>query len=339
MGMSKTTKTANVSLGATGPEVFPFALGCMGMGAASWYGNSDEAENIATIHEALERGVNVIDTGDFYSMGKNELLVGKALQGRRDKAIVSVKYGGLRGPDGQFLGYDTRPAATKNFLAHSLTRLGVDYIDVYRPARLDPAVPIEETIGGIADLVKGGYVRHIGLSEVGVDTIRRAAKVHAICDLQIEYSLVSRAPEAKIFPLLAELGIAVTAYGIVSRGLLTGSKPADEDLRAHMPRFAGADGEKNRGLVETFMKLASDRNIKPVQLAVAYVRAKGAAQSVTILPTMGARTRAQLLDALGGLEVQLSPADVAAIEAAVPADAIAGSRYPTPLMATLDSEK
>jgi aryl-alcohol dehydrogenase-like predicted oxidoreductase len=336
MGMSKTMKT---KLGATGPEVFPFALGCMGMGATGWYGNSDEAESIATIHEALERGVHVIDTGDFYSMGKNEMLVGKALQGRRDKAVISVKYGALRGPDGQFLGYDTRPAATKNFLAHSLSRLGVDFIDVYRPARLDPAVPIEETIGAIADLVKAGYVRHVGLSEVGVDTIRRAAKVHPICDLQIEYSLVSRTPEAKIFPLLAELGIAVTAYGVVSRGLLTGSKPAEKDLRAHMPRFAGADGEKNQVLVQKFMKLASDRGVKAVQLAVAYVRAKGAAQDVTILPTMGARTRPQLLDALGGLDVNLTPADVAAIEAAVPADAIAGSRYPTPLMATLDSER
>src|SRR3984885_1553690 len=241
------------SLGASGPRVFPFALGCMGMGARSMYGTSGDAESIATIHAALERGVNLIDTGDFYSMGRNELLVGKALAGRRDKALLSVKFGGLRGPDGAFLGYDARPAATKNFLAYSLSRLGVDHIDVYRPARLDPAVPIEDTIRALAELVTAGYVRYIGLSEVGVETIRRAAKGHPICDLQIEYSLLSRGPEATIFPALAELGIATTAYGVLSRGLLTGSKPSGAaDMRAHLPRFSGSNGETNQVLVDAF---------------------------------------------------------------------------------------
>ena len=249
--------------------------------------------------------MNLIDTGDFYAMGKNELLVGKALAGGwRDKALLSVKFGGLRGPDGAFLGYDARPAATKNFLAHSLSRLGVDHIDIYRPARLDPAVPIEETIGAIADMVKAGYVRYIGLSEVGAETIRRAAKVHPICDLQIEYSLVSRGPEATIFPALAELGIATTAYGVLSRGLLTGSKPTGAgDFRAHLPRFSGDNGEKNRALAQALARLAADKGVKPAQLAIAWVRAKAAAQKVTIIPTMGARTRTQLADALAGLDV------------------------------------
>lgn len=335
------TTTSKTKLGAAGPEVFPFALGCMGMGAGSMYGSSDETESIATIHAALERGVNLIDTGDFYSMGKNELLVGKALAGaRRDQALVSVKFGGLRGPDGAFLGYDARPAATKNFLAYSLSRLGVDYIDVYRPARLDPEVPIEDTIGAIADLVKAGYVRYISLSEVGVETIRRAAAIHPICDLQIEYSLVSRGPEVAIFPALAELGIATTAYGVLSRGLLAGSKPtAAGDFRAHLPRFTGANAEKNQALVDAFTGLAAAKGVKPAQLAVAWVRAKGAAQNITVIPTLGARTRAQLADALSGLDVTLTPSELAALEAAVPASEVAGTRYAAPLMAHLDSEK
>jgi aryl-alcohol dehydrogenase-like predicted oxidoreductase len=336
-----TTTTPKIALGVSGPQVFPFALGCMGMGAGSFYGSADEAEGIATIQAALDRGVNLIDTGDFYAMGKNELLVGKALAGgRREKAILSVKFGGLRGPDGAVLGYDARPAATKSFLAHSLSRLGVDYIDIYRPARLDPAVPIEDTVGAIADMVKAGYVRYIGLSEVGAETVRRAARVHPICDLQIEYSLVSRSPEATIFPALAQLGIASTAYGVLSRGLLTGSRPSGAgDYRAHLPRFAGDNGEKNRSLALALARLATARGAKPAQLAIAWVRAKGLAQNVTIIPTMGARTRAQLADALAGLEVTLTPAEVAALEAAVPASAVAGTRYGAPQMATLDSEK
>ena len=339
--MTNTSKNVNVRLGSAGPQLFPFALGCMGMGAGSLYGAADEQEAIATIHAALERGVSFIDTGDFYGMGKNELLVGRALAGhRRDQAILSVKFGGLRSPDGAFLGVDGRPAATKSFLAHSLSRLGVDYIDIYRPARLDPAVPIEETVGAIADMVKAGYVRHIGLSEVGAETIRRASKVHPICDLQIEYSLISRGPETTIFPVLAELGIATTTYGVLSRGLLTGSKPTGAgDFRAHLPRFTGDNGEKNRALASALARLAADRGIKPVQLAIAWVRAKGIAQHVTIVPTVGARTRAQLADALAGLDVTLTAAEVAALEAAVPATEVAGTRYGAPQMMALDSEK
>jgi aryl-alcohol dehydrogenase-like predicted oxidoreductase len=329
--------TNQVQLGAHGPNVFPIALGCMSMGKGSWYGASDEAENIATIHSAIERGVNLLDTGDFYGMGNNELLLGKALQGRRDKVLLSVKYGGQLGPDGAFLGVDASPNATKTALAYSLNRLGVDHIDIYRPSRLDPKVPIEDTIGAIAELVKAGYVRYIALSEVGADTIQRAAKVHPIVDLQIEYSLISRTPEDKVIPALAQNGIAMTAYGVFSRGLLTGSKPRAGDLRAHMPRFAQAD--QNARLVEALSQLAEKRGLTSAQLALAWVRAKGAEQGVTVIPTLGARTRRQIEDALAGVDVSLSREELAELEAAVPASEVAGTRYPAAMMHTLDSER
>ena len=232
------TATAPRKLGLTGPEVFPLALGCMGMSGV--YGPSDDAESIATIHAAIEAGVNLLDTGDFYGMGHNEMLLGRALRFLREKVLLSVKFGAQRAPDGTWIGFDSRPAAVKTALAYSLKRLGVDFIDIYRPSRLDPTVPIEDTIGAIAEMVKAGYVRHIGLSEVGPETIRRAVAVHPIVDLQIEYSLVSRSPEAKIFPVLAELGIGATTYGALSRGLLSGSQPAPAgDFRARLPRFTG----------------------------------------------------------------------------------------------------
>jgi aryl-alcohol dehydrogenase-like predicted oxidoreductase len=321
-------------LGKTGPEVFPLSLGCMGM--SGMYGASDEQESIATIHEAIERGVDLLDTGDFYGMGHNEMLIGRALKSASKKPMLSVKFGGLRAPDGSWVGYDARPAAVKNFLAYSLQRLGVDHVDVYRPARLDPAVPIEETIGAIADMVKAGYVRHIGLSEVGVETIRRAHEVHPIVDLQIEYAIVSRGPEAEIFPLLRELGIAVTAYGVLSRGLLTGSKPTDKgDFRAHLPRFAGEAGEKNQRLVDTLAAIAKERSVTPAQLAVAWVLSKGS----NIVPVVGARTRTQLRDALGALDVKLTESEIARIEREIPAEAIVGTRYAEAQMRHLDSEK
>jgi aryl-alcohol dehydrogenase-like predicted oxidoreductase len=333
------TKANETRLGKDGPAVFPLALGCMGMGKGGWYGASDDRESIATIHEALERGVNVLDTGDFYGMGQNELLVGKALQGRRDRALLSVKFGALRGPDGQVLGYDARPAATKSALAYSLSRLGVDHIDIYRPSRLDPAVPIEDTIGAIADMVKAGYVRHIGLSEVGPETIRRAAKVHPICDLQIEYSLVTRTVETAIVPVLRELGIGMTAYGVLSRGLLAGSKASGAgDFRAHLPRFTGANAERNQVLVDALARMAEPRRVSPAQLAVAWVRSTGEQQGVTVVPTMGARTRTQLAEALSGFDVALDAEALAELEAAVPAGAVQGSRYPDALMKMLDSE-
>jgi aryl-alcohol dehydrogenase-like predicted oxidoreductase len=321
-------------LGASGPTVFPIALGCMGM--SGMYGPADERESIATLHAALERGIDLIDTGDFYGTGHNELLIGRALQDRRGKALLSVKFGALRGPDGSWLGFDARPAAVKNFLAHSLTRLGVDHIDIYRPARLDPAVPIEETVGAIADLVKAGYVRWIGLSEVGAETVRRAHAVHPVADLQIEYSLVSRGPEAKIFPALETLGIGVTAYGVLSRGLLSGSRPAAQgDVRQHFPRFAGENSPRNRKLVETLGTVAAEIGTTATRLAIAWVLAKGK----TLVPVLGARTRAQLNETLGALDLVLTPAHLARIEQAVPASAVAGTRYDARQMQVLDSER
>jgi aryl-alcohol dehydrogenase-like predicted oxidoreductase len=332
--MTTTAHTQFRRLGSSGPSVFPLALGCMGM--SGMYGPADEAESIATIHAALDHGINLLDTGDFYGMGHNEMLIGRALRDRRDRALLSVKFGAQRGPDGSWIGFDARPAAVKNALAYSLTRLGVDHVDIYRPARLDPAVPIEETIGAIAEMVKAGYVRAIGLSEVGPETIRRAHAVHPIADLQIEYALISRGPEERIFPLLAELGIAVTAYGVLSRGLLSGSRPAEKgDFRAFLPRFKGENGERNRRLVEALEKLAAEKGVSPTQLAIAWVLAKGE----SIVPVIGARTRAQLTESLGALGVDLSPEDLARIEETVPASAVAGTRYDAHQMRMLDSEK
>ncbi len=328
------TTRISTKLGATGPEVFPLGLGCMGMSGV--YGATDDAESVATIQAALDAGVNLIDTGDFYAMGHNELLVGRALAGRRDKAVVSVKFGALRAPDGAFIGIDTRPAAVKNFAAYSLRRLGVDVIDIYRPARLDPKVPIEETVGAIADLIKGGYVRHVGLSEVGAETVARAAKVHPIVDLQIEYSLISRGPEARIFPALAELGVSATLYGVFSRGLLSGRRPTGKgDMRAFLPRFSGDNQRQNDAVVAAVARFAADRNLTVGQLALSWVLAR----QPRLVPLIGAKTRAQLTDALAALDRPLSPADAAALESLVPAGAVAGSRYTADQMAHLDSER
>ncbi|HSK01855.1 MAG TPA: aldo/keto reductase [Kofleriaceae bacterium] len=329
--MTNTTSTT-IRLGSL--DVFPLALGCMGM--SDMYGASDDDESVATIHAAIDRGVNLLDTADFYGMGANELLIGRALKGRRDRVLLSVKFGAMRGPDGGWLGQDCRPAAVKTSLAYTLRRLGTDHVDIYRPARLDPTVPIEDTIGAIADLVKAGHVRAIGLSEVGPDTIRRAQAVHPIADLQIEYSLLSRGPEAKIFPLLGELGIGVTAYGVLSRGLLTRSRPASPaDFRAHLPRFAGDNGKENERLVAALEQLAAERRVSPAQLAIAWARSKGP----RIVPLVGARSRRQLEDSLGALAIALTPAELARLEEAVPASAVAGTRYQEHLMQFLDSER
>jgi aryl-alcohol dehydrogenase-like predicted oxidoreductase len=326
-------------LGTNGPTVSALGLGCMGM--SGMYGPADRHESIATIHAALDAGITLIDTGDFYGMGHNEMLIGEALRGvPRQQVIVSVKFGALRDPAGGWLGNDGRPAAVKSFLAYSLQRLGVDYIDIYRPARLDPSVPIEETVGAIADMVKAGYVRHIGLSEVGIETIRRAAAVHPISDLQIEYSLISRSIEDAILPAVRELGIAVTAYGVLSRGLISGhwqkgGAAAGRDFRTHSPRFQAENIDANLALVEALRKVADAKDISVAQAAIAWVSAQGA----DIVPLIGARRRDRLAEALGAMGVTLNPQDVAAIERAVPKGAAAGSRYAAAAMADLDSEK
>lgn len=327
-------------LGTTGPQVSALGLGCMGMSAL--YGEADRAESLATLHAALEAGVTLLDTGDFYGMGHNEMLIGEALRAappaRREQALVSVKFGALRGPDGSWLGYDGRPAAVKNFAAHSLQRLGVDHIDVYRIARLDPDVPIEETVGAIAELVEKGYVRHIGLSEAGAGTIRRAAATAPISDLQIEYSLISRGIEDEILPTTRELGIGITAYGVLSRGLISGHFTEDRqlgagDFRAMSPRFQGDNLRHNLNLVEALRKIAEQKGVSVAQIAIAWVLSRGE----DIVPLVGARRRDRLTEALGALDATLEPADLAAIEEAVPAGAAAGDRYPAAQMAHLES--
>ncbi|CAN5153439.1 aldo/keto reductase [soil metagenome] len=326
-------------LGRQGPQaVSAIGLGCMGM--SGMYGASDEAQSIATIHAALDAGINLLDTGDFYGLGHNESLIGRALKGRRDQALLSVKFGALRDPAGGFTGVDGRPASVKNFLAYSLQRLGTDHIDIYRMARLDPGVPIEDTIGAMADLVRAGYVRYIGLSEVGVDTIRRAHAVHPVSDLQIEYSLVSRGPEAEIFPLLQALGIGVTPYGVLSRGLLAGSKTTGPgDFRAHLPRFTGDNLAQNEKLVAVLQQLAASLGATASQVAIAWVAAQGRAFGVDMVPLVGSRTLKQLDESLGALALTLGAEDLRRIGAALPADAVAGTRYDAFQMTHLDSEK
>jgi aryl-alcohol dehydrogenase-like predicted oxidoreductase len=338
-GLATLTVMKRRRLGEAGPEVSEIGLGCMGM--SGMYGPSDRTESIATIDAALTAGIDLLDTGDFYGMGHNELLIAEALRGRpRDDYLLSVKFGAQRGPDGAWLGYDASPAAVKTALAHSLTRLDVEHIDVYRPARLDPDVPIEETVGAIGEMVEAGYVRHIGLSEVGAETIRRAAAVHPICDVQLEYSLISRGIEQRILPACRELGIGVTAYGVLSRGLISGHFSADRELaagdfRARAPRFSEANREGNLRLVDALREVAERRGVTVAQLAIAWVMARGA----DIVALVGARTRARLAEALGAIELELSDDDTKALEAAMPADAVAGERYPAAQMGMLDSER
>jgi aryl-alcohol dehydrogenase-like predicted oxidoreductase len=326
-------------LGEAGPQVSAIGLGAMGM--SGMYGEADEAEGIATIHAAMDAGINLIDTGDFYGMGHNELLIRDALRGRnRDDVLISVKFGAQRGPEGGWLGYDARPEAVKTALAYSLNRLGVDHIDVYRPARLDAKVPIEETVGAIAEMVEAGYVRHVGLSEVGAETIRRASAVHPIVDLQIEYSLISRGIETEILPACRELGVAVTAYGVLSRGLISGHWSRERsttpgDFRAHSPRFQGENLDHNLELVEALRGVAEERGVTVAQIAIAWVLGRGD----DIVPVVGARRRDRLEEALGALDVELSADDLEKIEKAVPPGAAAGARYPEPAMAVLDSER
>ena len=324
-------------LGMTGPEVSALGLGCMGM--SDMYGPADRAESLATIDAAVAAGITLLDTGDFYGMGHNEMLIGEALKRhRRDDLVLSVKYGALRSPEGAFLGYDARPIATRSALAYSLQRLGVDHIDIYRPSRLDPAVPIEDTIGAIAELVQAGYVRHIGLSEVGSETIRRAAAVHPICDLQIEYSLLSRGIEDGILDTCRELGIGITAYGVLARGLIGGhitAAPEGRDFRGMTPRFQGENLEQNLRLGEALRAAAEAAGVTPAQAAIAWVASRGD----DIVPLVGARRRERLTEALEALEAPLTAADLASFEAAVPRGAAAGERYPSALMAHLDSEK
>ncbi|WP_332855517.1 aldo/keto reductase [Duganella sp. S19_KUP01_CR8] len=326
-------------LGRTGPQVAQLGLGLMGM--SDLYGPADRKESLATIRAAMDAGVTLLDTGDFYGMGHNELLVAEALAaGGRDQVQISVKFGAMRDPAGNWIGIDTRPAAVKNFAAYSLKRLGVEHIDIYRPARLDPNVAIEDTVGAIAELVQAGHVKHIGLSEVGSETLRRAHAVHPIADLQIEYSMISRGIENGILQTCRELGIAVTAYGVLSRGLISGhwskQRQGEADFRGlASPRFQGENLDRNLALVEKLRAIADELGVSVAQVAIAWV----AAQGQDIVPLVGARTRVRLEEALASTRVQLSASDLARLEQAVPVGAAAGNRYDAHSITVLDSEK
>jgi len=325
------------TLGRGGPEVSQLGLGLMGMSGV--YGPADEKESIETIRAALDAGINLLDTGDFYGMGHNELLLREALRGiPRDRVFIQVKFGGQRDPSGAFIGHDASPVMVKTSLAYSLQRLGTDYIDLYQPARLDSRVPIEETVGAIAEMVQAGYVRYIGLSEMGTETIRRAAATARIQELQIEYSLMSRGIEREIRPAVRELGISVTAYGVLSRGLLnrdTARQSGPGDIRGRMPRFREGNLERNMELLDALERIARGRGVTTAQLAFAWVLSKGP----DIIPLIGTKRRDRLREALGALDITLTPEEVAAIEAAVPPAGVAGDRYDAPQMAALDSER
>lgn len=326
-------------LGKGGPAVSAIGLGCMGM--SGLYGHADERESIATVHAALDAGVTLFDTGDFYGMGHNEMLLQKALVGQqRDRFFIGVKFGGMRGPNGAFIGVDARPVAVKNFLAYTLRRLGTDYVDLYQPARVDPAVPIEDTVGAISEMVKAGYVRHIGLSEASSDTIRRAHAVHPIAALQIEYSLIARGVEADILPTSRQLGISLVAYGVFSRGLLTGHVPSREsvargDIRTHFPRFQGENLARNQQWISRLREIARQKGMSVAQLALAWALSKGK----DIIPLVGTKRREQLAEALEALQVSFSADEVAAMESAVPPESVAGDRYAPEQMKVLDSER
>ena len=324
------------TLGRGGPVVSRAGLGLMSMSGI--YGEADDHESIATIHAALDAGITLLDTGDFYGMGHNELLLRDALRRiPRDSVFIQVKFGGQRDPSGAFIGHDASPAAVKNSLAYTLTRLGTDYVDLYQPARLDPRVPIEETVGAIAEMIQAGYVRHIGLSEVGAQTIRRAHAVHPIAALQVEYSLMSRGIEAEILPTVRELGISVTAYGILSRGLLSSAtaRLAPGDPRTRFPRFAGENHVRNLELLARLEVIAENLGVTAAQLAIAWVGSRGE----DIIPLIGTKRRERLAEALKGLDLTLSADELAAVEAAVPAEAVAGDRYEAAQVARLDSER
>jgi aryl-alcohol dehydrogenase-like predicted oxidoreductase len=325
-------------LGRGGPVVSRAGLGLMSMSGI--YGQADDHESIATIRAAIDAGITLLDTGDFYGMGHNELLLRDALRGSgisRDSVFIQVKFGGQRDPSGAFVGHDASPAMVKSSLAYTLTRLGTEYVDLYQPARLDPQVPIEDTVGAVAEMIQAGYVRYLGLSEMGAETIRRAHAVYPVSELQIEYSLMSRGIERSILPAVRELGISITAYGILSRGLLSSgtARLAANDPRARFPRFRGENHARNLELLAALEAIADSKGVTAAQLAIAWVASRGD----DIIPLIGTKRRHRLDEALRALDLTLSTDELAALEAAVPADAVAGDRYDAAQLTMLDSER
>lgn len=323
------------TLGAGG-----LVVGAVGLGAEMMSNEPLSRDaSLATIRAALDAGVTLIDTGDFYGMGDNEELIREALRpGDRDNAILSVKFNGLKDPAGRFVGIEGRPEHVKNFLTYSLRRLGTDHIDIYRPSRLAPNVPIEDTVGAISELIDAGYVRHLGLSEVGSETIRRANDVHPVTDVQLEYSIFSRGIERDILATCRELGVGITAYAVLGHGLLTGEfelDAVDGRFKGHLPRFNDENLPTNLVLVEQLRMIATRRGTTVAQLAIAWVLAKGE----DIVPLVGARRPERIPRALEAAQLNLTAEEVAEIERAVPIDAVAGTRYAAPLMALLDSER
>jgi aryl-alcohol dehydrogenase-like predicted oxidoreductase len=300
-------------------------LGCSRMSKST--SAADRTDAIATIHAALDAGVTFLDTADFYAAGHNEMLIGEALKGcKRAEAFLSVKFGALMAPNGAMYGLDVRPLTVKNYLAHSLKRLNVDYIDLYQPGRIDMAIPVEETIGAIAELVKAGYVKHIGITEVGADDLRKAHAVHPISLIESRYSLFDRHIEREILPTARELGIGIVAFSALAHGLLGGtwSKDKEDVNNARYPLFFPENIDKNLALVEALQKIAAEKQITLPQLAIAWMLAKG----TDILPLIGARRPTQLQDSIKSLEVNLSENDMKRIEEAIPESEIAGGNFP-----------
>jgi aryl-alcohol dehydrogenase-like predicted oxidoreductase len=324
------------NLGRQGLVSSAIGLGCMGMSDFYAAAAGSEDESIATIRRALDLGITLLDTGDFYGMGHNEMLIREAIRGRRQQAVLSVKFGALRDHKGTFLGFDGRPAYVKTSLAYTLQRLGVDYVDFYFPSRIDTGVPIEDTVGAMSDLVREGKLRYIGLSEAGAATIRRAHAVHPLTAVETEYSLWSRDVEDDILPVLRELGIGMLAYGALSRGLFGGdiassAQLSPRDFRHQIPRFQGAHFASNLKLMETFRGLAKEKGVTPSQLAIAWVLARGR----DIVPLIGTRNLKHLDENLQAAGMQLSEVDLRKIEAAIPRGAVAGERYPVAHMPML----